>query len=62
MNIDNNQIGPEGAQKLATQLKTNYGLSKLYCDSNKMGENGACAIAECMLMMDSLKKICMENN
>lgn len=27
-----------------------------------MGEDGAIAIAECMTMMDSLKKVCMENN
>jgi len=27
-----------------------------------MGEDGAAAIAESMAMMDSLKKICMENN
>ena len=47
---------------LATQLTTNYGLSKLYCDSNDIGEEGAKAIAECMEMMDSLKKICLENN
>ena len=40
----------------------NYGLSKLYCDSNNIGEEGAEAIAECMEMMDSLKKICFENN
>jgi|TARA_B110000305_G_C19204312_1_gene522735 hypothetical protein len=34
----------------------------LYCDSNNIGEEGAEAIAECMEMMDSLKKICFENN
>lgn len=27
-----------------------------------MGEEGASAIAESMAMMDSLKKICIENN
>jgi hypothetical protein len=27
-----------------------------------MAEDGAIAISDCMLMMDSLKKICMENN
>ena len=27
-----------------------------------MGEDGAVSIAECMQMMDSLKKICIENN
>jgi hypothetical protein len=37
-------------------------LSKLYCDSNKIGEEGAIIISDCMKMMDSLKKICMENN
>ena len=34
----------------------------MYCDSNDIGEEGAEKIAECMEMMDSLKKICMENN
>jgi Ran GTPase-activating protein (RanGAP) involved in mRNA processing and transport len=34
----------------------------LYCDSNDIGEEGAEEIAVCMEMMDSLKKICMENN
>ena len=51
-----------GAINLATQLTTNYGLSKLYCDSNNIGEDGAEAISECMEMMDSLKKVCLENN
>ena len=51
-----------GAINLATQLTTNYGLSKLYCDSNNIGEDGSEAISECMEMMDSLKKICFENN
>ena len=55
-NIDNNNIGPMGAINLATQLTTNYGLSKLYCDSNNIGEDGAEAISECMEMMDSLIK------
>ena len=62
MNIDYNNIGPGGARKVAAQLRNNYGLSKLYCDSNDIGSEGCEALAECMEMMDSLKKVCLENN
>jgi hypothetical protein len=37
-NIDNNHIGVNGAAKVSEQLKNNYGLSKLYCDANVIGE------------------------
>jgi Ran GTPase-activating protein (RanGAP) involved in mRNA processing and transport len=34
----------------------------LYCDANVIGEEGCEKLAECMEMMDSLKKVCIENN
>ena len=61
-NIDYNSIRSAGAEILSLQLKNNYGLSKFYCDANGIGEYGAERLAECMEMMDSLKKVCLENN
>jgi hypothetical protein len=45
LNLDNNTIGPNGAKLIAEQLKNNFGLSKLYCDNNEIGEDGCEAMA-----------------
>ena len=57
MDISYNQVGDEGAGRLAEALATNSALTTLYLSENKVGAAGAAKLAEALATNCSLTQV-----
>jgi Ran GTPase-activating protein (RanGAP) involved in mRNA processing and transport len=55
LNLQNTNIGPEGAENIALALKMNRSLKILNLGDNKIGDQSAGKISEALIMNSSLK-------
>ena len=63
LNLASNNIGDEGATKLARCLRLkNNTLKCLDLDSNKIGVAGAMQLSECLRINTALKSLCLSSN
>jgi Ran GTPase-activating protein (RanGAP) involved in mRNA processing and transport len=62
LNLFSNQIGPTGAQALATTLLTNHGLTSLDLSGNRIGPVGAQALATALLTNHGLTSLDLSGN
>ena len=57
LNLDANQLGPEGGAKLAEALQTNTTLTKLDLMDNQLGPEGGAKLAEALKTNTSLTEL-----
>jgi Ran GTPase-activating protein (RanGAP) involved in mRNA processing and transport len=62
IDLDNNQIGDDGAQALATALEHNTTLNILSLWNNKIGSTGAQALAQALAQNDTLSLLYLDNH
>ena len=62
LNLDNNEIGVEGAKELAEALETNTSLTTVILSNNGIGDRGAIALATALRANHTLKSLDLSNN
>lgn len=62
LHLEYNDIGPEGAQRLAAMLRSNTTLRKLGLEGNRIGEGGCKALAGALTTNGTLEEISLGGN
>jgi Ran GTPase-activating protein (RanGAP) involved in mRNA processing and transport len=62
IDLDRNELGPEGIKEVVSGLENNTTLEHLYLNTNDVGDEGAIALSEVLLSNTTLKSLLLDEN
>mmetsp|Transcript_12111 Transcript_12111/g.25801 ORF Transcript_12111/g.25801 Transcript_12111/m.25801 type:complete len:452 (-) Transcript_12111:205-1560(-) len=62
LSLYNNQVGAEGAKRLAAAIKVNQTLEQLLLEGNEIGDEGAKSLADALMANQSIRVIILRGN